>query len=94
MMLSLSAINMLLFSVIAFSYANLFNIVTYTLWNVNNDQSLYRKKGNSSAIKIEPIKNNRKSAEIFQPLCNDFSTINFIFTSNLGLQRGHGILCV
>ena len=49
---------------------------------------------NSSAIKIEPIKNNRKSAEIFQPLCNDFSTINFIFTSNLGLQRGHGILCV
>ena len=44
MMLSLSAINMLLFSVIAFSYANLFNIVTYTLWNVNNEQSLYRKK--------------------------------------------------
>ncbi len=54
----------------------------------------WHDKGNSSAIKIEPIKNNRKSAEIFQPLCNDFSTINFIFTSNLGLQRGHGILCV
>ena len=53
-----------------------------------------KNRGNSSAIKIEPIKNNRKSAEIFQPLCNDFSTINFIFTSNLGLQRGHGILCV
>ena len=49
---------------------------------------------NSSAIKIEPIKIIEKSAEIFQPLCNDFSTINFIFTSNLGLQRDHGILCV
>ena len=49
--------------------------------------------GNSSAFKIEPIKIIEKSAEIFQSLCNDFSTINFIFTSNWGLQRDHRILC-
>lgn len=35
-MFSLSAITMLLVSVIAFSYANLFNIISFTLWIVNN----------------------------------------------------------
>ncbi len=37
MMLSLSAINMLLVSVIAFSYADLSNIIALTLWIVNNE---------------------------------------------------------
>ncbi len=37
MMLSLSAIDMLLVSVIAFSYADLSNIIALTLWVVNNE---------------------------------------------------------
>lgn len=37
MMLSLSAIHMLLVSVIAFSYANLSIRITFTCWVVNNE---------------------------------------------------------
>lgn len=41
MMLSLSATYMLLVSVIAFSYANLFNILAFIQWIVNSTNTKY-----------------------------------------------------
>lgn len=42
MMLSLSATNMLLVSVIAFSYADLSNMITFTPGIVNNSTDYFR----------------------------------------------------